>query len=281
MRPGTDEQDRAPPPPPSTVEVPIRNRGRSIRWSTVARSSTSPAPLALLSLALAFGLGCNCARVGSLAADAAVPASAAPANQAQPVATSRVVEHGQVIDLREGRVLYRLQPTQSIFEANDATRAYLVGRDDVLRAYDLASGAEVWHAAVVEHDDGSLEGLLVVEPDVKLLDLDGNVRWTAGPLAHDDMNAAVVTSGARVYVVIYSPIATGSTLYALDRATGKVLWKGTWTGSLSRSIYRTDVSLSLVEDRLVLRTDESAVRGVQVFSLPDGKRIFSNMRYRE
>jgi hypothetical protein len=49
---------------------------------------------------------------------------------------------------------------------------------------------------------------------------------------------------------------------------------------VDHSIYRNETSLSRFEDRLVLRVPASSVSGVQVFALPDGKRVFSNMRDR-
>jgi outer membrane protein assembly factor BamB len=151
----------------------------------------------------------------------------------------------------------------------------------------LADGAEIARveeevAAVVERDDGSLEGLLVPQPEVKLLEPSGKPRWSAGALAPNDHGAAAVASGTRVYAALYPPISSGSELYAFDRATGKVLWRGdVERPSVGHSEYENEVSLSLFEDRLVLRAEESAVTGLQVFSLPDGKRLFSDMRFRE
>jgi outer membrane protein assembly factor BamB len=135
-------------------------------------------------------------------------------------------------------------------------------------------------AAVVERDDGSVDGLLVVQPEVMLLEPDGKERWKAGPLAGIDESAAVATYKSTIYVAIYSRMATGSLLYGFDRATGKVVWKGEFDQLMvAHSIYVNDTFLSRVDDRLVLRVDESAVSGVQIFSLPDGRRIFSNMHF--
>jgi hypothetical protein len=180
------------------------------------------------------------------------------------------------------------------FDFRDVGPRYLVcstfafREDDPRRAIvvKLADGAEIARveeevAAVVERDDGSVDGLLVVQPEVMLLEPDGKVRWKAGPLGHIDASAAVTTYKSSIYVAIYSQIATGSFLYGFDRATGKVVWTGEFDQlQVVHSIYQNETFLRRVDDRLVLRVDESAVSGVQIFSLPDGRRIFSNMHFR-
>ena len=438
-----------------------------------AMISLGRARLAALALALSLGLGCDRGR--ALPATTGVPALTGGATAAapiKPVAPSRVVANGELIDLREARVVRVLQPALPIYARADRTRAYLLSKDRMLRAFDLASGAEVWSAGpaadvnlrtasegdaalffpraadvwivdkatgaarawpaspkvaqvlplgarlamlhedgvvdildattlrtearvplpmraeqgeivaladggfcaaaiasggllidcfdvrgalrrhhvhalpreraggprpgdptsrvnfalrevgpryvvcgtmasdpdaavrrgvvvrladgveiarveeevvrVVERDDGALDGFLVVQPEVKLLAPDGRVRWSAGPLRHFDTDAALVSSGTRLYVAIYDQMSSGSALYAFDRATGKILWKGAMDQlPVSHSIYLNDTSMSLFEDRVVLRVDESSVSGVQIFALPTGERIFSNMRFRQ
>jgi outer membrane protein assembly factor BamB len=153
---------------------------------------------------------------------------------------------------------------------------------------DLATGEPVARvddlvATVVRRDDGSPEGLLVVQPEVRLLELDGRVRWSAGAIAGGDESAAALARGDRIYVAIYSASATGSALYALDRATGLVVWKGDVAGLLiAHSIYTNEVTLAFAPgDRLVLRGEEAGTRTFQIFAAGTGERLLADSRYRE
>jgi hypothetical protein len=435
----------------------------------MARSSMFLGALTAVAMALSMALGCRSRSPPPEKSPPPPPSSEPPVASAGAAgALPPVVQNGDVIDLREGRVLRTLEPPPTSFEASDTTRAYLVAKDGVLRAYNIASGAEVWNAgpvahagdgvqgdevlffphesevrvvekatgarstwtlsqwvrevlplgtrvalrlqdgavelfdgktgrreatipspqwgeqvkllaspeggfcmaavasgprlelscfdvhgaarysrtrhlrrdrggvlprggdvpvrfdfrdlgprylvcstyafreddprraivvkladgaeiarveeevaAVVERDDGSVDSLLVVQPGVMLLEPDGKVRWKAGPLTQLKNSVAVARYKSSIYVAMYSRIGTGSTLFGFDRTTGKVVWKGDFDQlTVAHSIYMNDTFLSRIDDRLVLRVEESAISGVQVFSLPDGRRIFSNMQFR-
>lgn len=150
-------------------------------------------------------------------------------------------------------------------------------------AVRLADGAvfkvEDKVAAVVQREDGTIEGLLVVDPELRLLETNGTVRWRAPSSKFSRDVAFALARGGRLFASIYSDISSGSQLVAHDLKTGALLW----TGDVERlpighSEYFNDVRLSFVRDRLLLRGDEAALYTTQLFELDTGKRAFAFSR---
>jgi hypothetical protein len=156
-----------------------------------------------------------------------------------------------------------------------------VRRAAVVRLSDGVEIARVEEeiAAVIERDDGSVEGLLATQPEVKLVELSGKTRWNAGKLAPYEEGASAFARDGRVYASIYPPISSGSALYAFDAASGKVAWKGDVEQlPIAHSEYFNETTLAWFEGNVVLRGEESSVSTFQVFRAGDGKRLLADSR---
>ncbi len=157
-----------------------------------------------------------------------------------------------------------------------------VRRAAVVRLSDGVEIARVEEeiAAVIERDDGSLEGLLATQPEVKLVELSGKTRWSAGKLAPYDEGASAFARDGRVFASIYPPISSGSALYAFDAASGKLAWKGDVERlPIAHSEYFNETTLSWFEGNVVLRGEESSVSTFQLFRASDGKRLLADSRH--
>lgn len=128
--------------------------------------------------------------------------------------------------------------------------------------------------AVAERSDGTLEGLAVVAPEIRLLSPSGAVRWKQAVPYAEPMAAAVV-DGDTLYLARYNPIATGVQIGAFALADGKELWKGeTKLPPIAHSKYRNEVTLELRPGALILRGDESSVRHVHLYDPKTGALRF-------
>jgi len=131
-------------------------------------------------------------------------------------------------------------------------------------------------AAAVERSDGTLEGLLVTTPEVKLLAPNGSVRWTHKPPRTDSF-AAVALVDDRLVIATYNAIATGVDVFALDVRDGKLLWTGeTKLPPIGHSKYRNAVTLEVLADAVIVRGDESSVKHVHVYDSKTGALRFSD-----
>jgi outer membrane protein assembly factor BamB len=149
---------------------------------------------------------------------------------------------------------------------------------------DSATGREIMSVrdhdtALVEDSAGSLFGLLRIDGDkheLRFHDLGGGVRWrTPLPSLWGD-SASVVVSNGTLYAGIYHRIATGSSLVALDLATGRLRWTADVQQLVvSHSKYSNDVSLELRGGSVVMHGVESAGCYVQVFDAATGRRTSS------
>jgi outer membrane protein assembly factor BamB len=136
-------------------------------------------------------------------------------------------------------------------------------------------------AAIVEREDGSIDGLLVVDPELRLLDMAGAVRWTAKRSVGHHESASAITREKTVFIATFPEFSSGSDLSAYDVATGARVWKGVVERlSIGHSEYFNEVRLSIVDNRLVLRGDESAIVTTQVFDLANGNRQFASSHHR-
>ena len=102
---------------------------------------------------------CTTAKIAPVVASTPVAANSSLVDPPPRIgAPSQAVDNGGVIDLRGARAVLVLQPTLPTFETSDATRAYIIGKDGALRAYDLASGAEVWNAGAAGDTRSGVQG---------------------------------------------------------------------------------------------------------------------------
>jgi outer membrane protein assembly factor BamB len=156
-----------------------------------------------------------------------------------------------------------------------------VSRAVVVRLSDGALIAKLPEnlATIVEREDGSIEGFLSVQPDLRLIEISGKTRWKVpSPNPHDE-GASAVARGGRLFVDVYPPISSGSALLALDLGTGATLWHGdVHMLPIAHSEYFNDVRLSFASGRVVLRGDESSVQTFQLFDEATGKRAFFDSR---
>jgi len=90
-------------------------------------------------------------------------------------------------------------------------------------------------------------------------------------------NAAVLLHRAgKLYAALYSNIATGCRILALDAASGDVLWdtplKG--LGPLHHSKYSNAVQMRFIDDRLAIFGNESVGKYVEVLDPNSGQMMF-------
>lgn len=134
-------------------------------------------------------------------------------------------------------------------------------------------------AAIAEREDGSIEGLVAVQPDLRFIEIGGKTRWKVPSPAPHDEGASAIARGGKLFVDIYPPISSGSALLALDLGTGATLWHGdVHMLPIAHSEYFNEVRLSFAAGRVVLRGDESSVQTFQLFDEATGKRAFFDSR---
>jgi outer membrane protein assembly factor BamB len=82
--------------------------------------------------------------------------------------------------------------------------------------------------------------------------------------------------GETLYVSFYHGIATGSSLYAFTRSTGKLLWQADVKQlNVSHSEYYNTVLLSNWKNYIILEGIEAEGHYVQIFNKDTGERLFS------
>jgi hypothetical protein len=155
-------------------------------------------------------------------------------------------------------------------------------RSAVVRLADGAIVATVEDevVAVAERSDGSLEGLVVAAPEIRLLTPSGAPRWTH-PVPYAEPMAQAVVEGQDLIVARYDPIATGVEIVALRLSDGKQVWKGeTRLPSIGHSKYRNDVTLVLRPGAVILRGEESSVHHVHLYDPKTGALRFHDAPHR-
>lgn len=131
-------------------------------------------------------------------------------------------------------------------------------------------------AAAVERADGTLEGLLVMTPEVKLLSPAGAVRWTY-KMPRVEEFAAVTLIDDRLVIAGYNAIATGVQVFALNVNDGRELWKGeTKLPPIGHSKYHNTVTIEALGDAVIVRGHESSVDHVHVYDSRTGALRFSD-----
>ena len=124
---------------------------------------------------------------------------------------------------------------------------------------------------------GEFEGLLALEPKLRLLDPKGSLRWEGVSVRHDAARVARV--GHLLIIAGYSPIATGTELFAVDAKTGKPAWTaGVESLPISHSKYANRVQLEVTDKGILLIGRESSQEFAQLFDPSTGKRLASIVR---
>jgi hypothetical protein len=153
-----------------------------------------------------------------------------------------------------------------------------VRRAAVVRLTDGKEVARVEEqlAGVVTRPDGTLEGLVVLEPELMLLEPTGKLRFRDPKQTYIGNLATCVLRDETIVIGAYAPVSAGSSLFAVDRKTGKLLWTGEVDlPPIAHSAYLNKTTVSLFVDTVVLRLDESMIAGLQLFDVKDGKRLLS------
>lgn len=150
-------------------------------------------------------------------------------------------------------------------------------RSAVVRLSDVAvTIIEDEVAAAVERPDGTLEGLLVMGPEVRLLTPAGATRWKHRMTDPEEF-AAVALVDERLVIAGFNAIATGVQVLALGLSDGKQLWQGvTKLPPIAHSRYHNKVTLEALGDAVILRGDESSVDHVHVYDSKTGALRFSD-----
>ena len=127
--------------------------------------------------------------------------------------------------------------------------------------------------------DGALDGLLALKPELRLVDPKGSNRWEGASVHHDA--ARIVQVGPLLVIAAYSPIATGTQLFAVDVKTGKPVWRAEVDSlPIGHSKYANRVQLQVSDDGLLLIGRESSQEFAQLFDPATGKRLASVVRAR-
>ncbi len=153
---------------------------------------------------------------------------------------------------------------------------------EVLRPSDGASLLRVSgvRLAAALTTGGVLDGALTAQPEVRLYDATASVKWTWPNRNHRDAMSAVRV-GPNVALAIYSPIATGVELVALDAVTGKFAWVAAVDSlPISHSKYSNREELRSRARDLLLIGRESGQELVESFEPVSGVRFTSVVRAR-
>jgi outer membrane protein assembly factor BamB len=166
-------------------------------------------------------------------------------------------------------------PDYLIFTSNDRDYPKTVTvflNDGTITEYDFSIAG-----FIRDEDEANVPGFVVMNRDkntFKTLLL--NLSWN-GELEGGSCNKAeILMVGEVLYVSFYHGIATGSSLYAFERTTGKLLWQADVKQLLvSHSEYYNTVFLSNWKDYIILEGIEADGHYVQIFNKNTGERLFS------
>lgn len=164
---------------------------------------------------------------------------------------------------------------------SDKKRVVIVERD----SGKTVASAATQDAAIVEDEAGKLLGIVVIgerrdgKRELQLQSPQGQARWKA-PVLIDGFgdSASIVAAGELLVVAHFHRIATGSSLTALDLATGAIKWKADVQQlQIAHSKYWNDVTLTRAGSTLTLRGVESGGCHLQTFELATGKRLSAQL----
>ena len=108
----------------------------------------------------------------------------------------------------------------------------------------------------------------------------GRIKWEYSPETPLAIGESVkyIREENRLYIGVFSYIATGSDLVCLDIATGKEIWHAPVKQLMAEhSKYYNDIFLKLVDDKIVLAGLEASGEYLQVFDKNTGKLLFAEL----
>jgi hypothetical protein len=159
--------------------------------------------LALLGLAT---LSSSCARCGGRGRDGETTIVRDPVSDAMPplvpspLAPDRVLADARIVDVRKTSLACALSPDLPLREVSDGTRAFVLSKDLVLRAFDLGCSGELWHATAPACD------ALLVSADHVFCSTHTSITWW--PATTKRVRGSDVTAdGKPVALGTSSPIA--------------------------------------------------------------------------
>jgi len=127
---------------------------------------------------------------------------------------------------------------------------------------------------------GALDGALATDP-ITLFDATGAAKWTAPATSIFHGALRAVRAGPNLAIAQFSPIATGTQLFALDAATGALAWRASVDSlPISHSKYSNEVTLRDANKTLLLLGHESSQDYAQTFDPATGRRLGSVVRGR-
>ncbi|MBM7566667.1 PQQ-binding-like beta-propeller repeat protein [Paenibacillus sacheonensis] len=156
----------------------------------------------------------------------------------------------------------------------ESGRVFALVKGGQLAAYDGASGKQLWKYGtalrpLLVYNQGTVFGL-TKDGAIYALGTDGSRKWTAA--IHADKAASIEPIGGMVYVT------ENLTLYALERATGKLLWKHTETSGE----YEGGLTGITEDDGVVLRNYmvQGALSSTQInaYDKMTGKQLWTSFR---
>ncbi|CAN5584101.1 hypothetical protein BH09MYX1_BH09MYX1_54090 [soil metagenome] len=128
---------------------------------------------------------------------------------------------------------------------------------------------------------GVFDGALASEPDVALYDPHGTVVWRWRPPFGHDEGIRAVRVGSNIALALYSPIATGTQLFAVDATSGTLAWTANVDQlPIAHSKYSNAVQLDMNRTGMLLRGHESSQDYAQEFDPRTGGRTASVLRRR-
>jgi PQQ-like domain len=105
---------------------------------------------------------------------------------------------------------------------------------------------------------------------------DGKRRWRAPVIGRSGDAAEALIDGPRLLVVLYDAISCGTTVLALDRASGAIVWQADVDQiSVGHSKYAHRASLKLRGNDVVLTDVQSGGCSLQTFERANGRRRLS------
>lgn len=148
---------------------------------------------------------------------------------------------------------------------------------EVVSTSSGATLARAPSACAAAFPQGNAASLLTVEPKLRLLDAKGVIQWEQPGSWHNAARA--LQSGSQLIIAGYNPIATGTSLFAVDAATGKPAWTAKVDSlPIEHSKYSNQVELELTEHGLLLLGHEASQDFAQLFDVTSGKRLASVVR---
>lgn len=111
---------------------------------------------------------------------------------------------------------------------------------------------------------------------IELYDQKNQLKWKFSPKyysAHSFLRALLKNDS--LFILTYSPISSGSSVFCFNFKSGQLHWTGEVKHlNVSHSKYLNEVMMYMIEDKIVLATEEMAGNILQVLDKKSGKNLF-------